>query len=66
MGASVRKFVKPRAYYDIERRAIKHIEKEQERPTAAPKHKGTEQEDVYCKFNIFTRDDLCYLEFKAQ
>ena len=50
MGASVRKFVKPRAYYDIERRAIKHIEKEQERPTAAPKHKGTEQEDVYCKF----------------
>lgn len=58
MGASVRKFVKPRAYYDIERRAIKHIEKEQERPTAAPKHKGTEQEDVYCKFNIFTRDDL--------
>lgn len=49
MGGSVRKFVNPRAYYNIERRALKKIEKEKDKPTAAPKHKKYEQLDVYCE-----------------
>lgn len=47
MGGSVRKFVNPRAYYNIERRALKKIEKEKDKPTAAPKHNKHEQVDVY-------------------
>lgn len=49
MGGTVRKFVNPRAYYNIERRALKKIEKEKEKPTAAPKHNKYEQVDVYSK-----------------
>ncbi|XP_062607540.1 uncharacterized protein LOC134269359 [Saccostrea cucullata] len=49
MGGSVRKFIRPRAYYDIERRALKQIEKEKDKPRAAPKHKTSakDHEDVY-------------------
>jgi hypothetical protein len=54
-GGSVRKFVKPKAYYDIERRALKQIDKE--KPTPAPKHKSQRQDldDAYgnYRFTVF-------------
>ncbi|XP_048771453.2 NADH dehydrogenase [ubiquinone] 1 alpha subcomplex assembly factor 4-like [Ostrea edulis] len=46
MGGSVRKFIRPKAYYDIERRALKQIEKE--KPAPAPKHSTiTDLDDAY-------------------
>lgn len=46
MGGSLRKFIRPKAYYDIERRALKQIEKE--KPAPAPKHSAkTDLDDAY-------------------